>query len=903
VQWEEEDARRRKTTQQQPAEKDLPNKPLAKKSKTSSPSVSSSPTSGGDSLSSSPLPFDSSVQAPRLAAMVMEHTFDALRKQAWQSGGKASSSSSLMMRTLSSIPRLLQLLRKYPSSAATFAELTRSFVEVADPWPFLRWSSQMLALMDREVEGNALAPLLERMAERYPQALRYSFRISMESLVGGDGDAGDDGNKTSTSRSLVLKAMAQRTSRLSSLLHDPTTSAFVEALHGLQHPELWLKDGLRAMRLLLQSPEGKALASASPSELAAKLKALYLPVFDRVADDSSASKQLVGGRSGVGSHNRDFAAKWKRDLEAHFGRQGSKITPTNFKGVKKGLADLSEKVNKALQTVKAGKQQLSLFSEWLCEFDGSRSARREHALEVPGQYWWPDSKPNPTLHARISTMESEVLTMGSLRKPKRLTILGDDEQEHNFLVKGGEDLRNDERIEQLLTLMNGILASKEHGAASAASLGVRTYSVVPMTTQVGLLQWVNHTSPIKSVISDGLKTDAAFHARNQALLTGKIPSLAGEGEGGGTKRHRGGGEASSFSSSSSAMFATGSHSFPDVNLLDPKSFAPLKEFYSKVLEGKGTGPDSFHRMYGSVPASKVVPFFETVSQVLPFDVLRRQLMTMAPGPEVFLTFRNEFARSLAVFSMAGYLLGIGDRHLDNFLIDTRSGQVVPIDFGMAFGMATSVLPVPELIPFRLTPQFSAILRPLDSLGLLKRHATLAMSAFAAEASVLVRTMDVFLQDPIVDWLESCASKRPPDDEDDDDDDGGGGGKAEAQAAPVWEPTRRIRNAKKKLCGRNPMDIMIDDLRQNAQVQKLKTLPALEAILRGQAAGNSVPLRMNKKAPAGRRAMEDGDGGGAAGNNLLQAHTLAVANQVECLIDMATDPNILGRQWLGLQTWI
>ena len=32
-----------------------------------------------------------------------------------------------------------------------------------------------------------------------------------------------------------------------------------------------------------------------------------------------------------------------------------------------------------------------------------------------------------------------------------------------------------------------------------------------------------------------------------------------------------------------------------------------------------------------------------------------------------------------------------------------------------------VLPVPELLPFRLTPQFTNLLRPLDSVGLLKVH--------------------------------------------------------------------------------------------------------------------------------------------------------------------------------------
>lgn len=39
--------------------------------------------------------------------------------------------------------------------------------------------------------------------------------------------------------------------------------------------------------------------------------------------------------------------------------------------------------------------------------------------------------------------------MSSIRKPKRLIIRGDDEKDHMFLVKGGEDLRLDQRIEQV----------------------------------------------------------------------------------------------------------------------------------------------------------------------------------------------------------------------------------------------------------------------------------------------------------------------------------------------------------------------------------------------------------------------------------------------------------------------
>ena len=37
-----------------------------------------------------------------------------------------------------------------------------------------------------------------------------------------------------------------------------------------------------------------------------------------------------------------------------------------------------------------------------------------------------------------------------------------------------------------------------------------------------------------------------------------------------------------------------------------------------------------------------------------------------------------------------YVLGIGDQHLSNFMIDLSTGGVVGIDFGHAFGTATQV---------------------------------------------------------------------------------------------------------------------------------------------------------------------------------------------------------------------
>ena len=47
------------------------------------------------------------------------------------------------------------------------------------------------------------------------------------------------------------------------------------------------------------------------------------------------------------------------------------------------------------------------------------------------------------------------------------------------------------------------------------------------------------------------------------------------------------------------------------------------------------------------------------------------------------------------------MLGLGDRHINNILIDNTSGEVVHIDLGVAFEQGR-ILPTPEKIPFRLT---------------------------------------------------------------------------------------------------------------------------------------------------------------------------------------------------------
>lgn len=65
--------------------------------------------------------------------------------------------------------------------------------------------------------------------------------------------------------------------------------------------------------------------------------------------------------------------------------------------------------------------------------------------------------------------------MRSVRKPIRITIIGNDAKEYLYLVKFGEDLRQDQRIEQLFYLMNDIFKSDYE--LSLHHLSIKTYQV------------------------------------------------------------------------------------------------------------------------------------------------------------------------------------------------------------------------------------------------------------------------------------------------------------------------------------------------------------------------------------------------------------------------------------------
>jgi serine-protein kinase ATM len=161
---------------------------------------------------------------------------------------------------------------------------------------------------------------------------------------------------------------------------------------------------------------------------------------------------------------------------------------------------------------------------------------------------------------------------------------------------------------QVFQQMDGVM--RRNRETRRRKMRIRTYSVVPLDPQSGLIEWVLNTIPLL----DFLK-----------------------------KSH-------------SAVY--------------PKDWRP-SVCDTKINDAMGWSAKKRYDVYVEVCAH-----FK--------PVLRYFFLGNFKDPDSWLEKRTNYSRGLAASSMIGYVLGLGDRHGGNILLDQGSGEVMHIDLGIAF---------------------------------------------------------------------------------------------------------------------------------------------------------------------------------------------------------------------------
>ena len=203
-----------------------------------------------------------------------------------------------------------------------------------------------------------------------------------------------------------------------------------------------------------------------------------------------------------------------------------------------------------------------------------------------------------------------------------------------------------------------------------------------------------------------------------------------------------------------------------------------------------------------------------------------------PTPQLWYEKRLAYTRSVAVNSMVGYVIGLGDRHSSNILIDKETAEMVHIDLGVAFEQG-KCLKTPEQVPFRMTRDVVDGMGACGVEGVMRRCCEETLRVLRANKDALTTIVAVLIHDPVLKWTVSPerANQRQRDDDDDEMrggvgvgggvNGGGGGGAAAAPAEGNLDAERALMRVSQKLDGYEGSELrsvegQVQQLLQDAQ---------------------------------------------------------------------------------------
>ncbi|KAI3733193.1 hypothetical protein L1987_64413 [Smallanthus sonchifolius] len=296
---------------------------------------------------------------------------------------------------------------------------------------------------------------------------------------------------------------------------------------------------------------------------------------------------------------------------------------------------------------------------------------RDLELAVPGTY----HADSPVV--TIASFAPQLVVITSKQRPRKLTIHGSDGEDYAFLLKGHEDLRQDERVMQLFGLVNTLLENSRK--TSEKDLSIQRYEVIPLSPNSGLIEWVPNCDTLHQLIRE---------YRDARKIT-------------------------------------------------------LNQEHKYML--------SFAPDYDHLPLVAKVEVFEYALDSTEGNDLARVLWLKSRTSEVWLDRRTNYTRSLAVMSMVGYLLGLGDRHPSNLMLHRFSGKILHIDFGDCFEASMNREKFPEKVPFRLTRMLVKAMEVSGLEGNFRSTCENVMQVLRTNKDSVMAMMEAFVHDPLINW--------------------------------------------------------------------------------------------------------------------------------------------------------
>ncbi|XP_047215191.1 serine/threonine-protein kinase SMG1-like [Girardinichthys multiradiatus] len=305
----------------------------------------------------------------------------------------------------------------------------------------------------------------------------------------------------------------------------------------------------------------------------------------------------------------------------------------------------------------------------------------------------------------IQSVGNTVAILPTKTKPKKLFFLGSDGRNYPYLFKGLEDLHLDERIMQFLSIVNTMFTKINQ--QEQPRFHARHYSVTPLGTRSGLIQWVDGATPLFGLYKRWQQREAVLQAQKAQ------------------------------------------DSFPQPQPVPPVP-RPSELYYSHIgpaLKAVGMSLDVSRRDW---PLSVMKDVVKELMEATPSNLLAKELWCSCITPSEWWRVTQSYARSTAVMSMVGYIIGLGDRHLDNVLIDMTTGEVVHIDYNVCFEKGKS-LRVPEKVPFRMTHNIESALGATGVEGIFRLSCEQVVQIMRRGRETLLTLLEAFVYDPLVDW--------------------------------------------------------------------------------------------------------------------------------------------------------